>query len=390
MNKHRFNALSNLDGVIKAAVQMQAASVPSTLPLDLISKIIWEHMGIWNLTAAQLYGLSSASRDFCVLLRPYIYRHVNLRTLPDACRYFGTVCQPQNCHLAMSAQTLQISFSTSPSTSEPEGSLLFWSDLRAALSVLQNLQTLNLCYSREDGAFLDRYMEEGDIGNLLPTTVHTLHMKPLANEDASENEHSMAMAQAHTGPWQSNTWRLHLSRIPHISTLIVSTPTYMFWPATRDYLEEKLLEWTAQMRRPGQNTPSVLSTIILNYGYGDGGLSLFPPDDEDDDDEEPDDLDIFQPREVMDSEVGIQVLWTKSDKGTRSDTGRWKIQFIRSPSSSDRREYLFGCTRKDHLKGWLHLDEKRLGKLWRRSQEDIIKRRKRAGAMSKASLVVSY
>ncbi|KAJ7254004.1 hypothetical protein B0H12DRAFT_1071277 [Mycena haematopus] len=334
------------------------APQPASVPLDVLETILKEYLNIWAFSAADITELCHSSLFFRYLFQPFMYRHVNMRTISNALSFFHTVGTRPD--LAKGIETLQFSFNTNPGPNPPsDEAQLFWSLLRGALPSLSNLETLSLCYSREDWDFLDRYMESGDLSHILPANIGILHFKPLPSEDSDKDLDE----PDENGPWQSNTWSFNISRLPHIHTLIVSTPTYLLWPSEDENHDLQLSRWTSQWRsdiRFGRS-PSNLSTIVLNYGYGDLGGRMFS----DDSDDDMDDPDIFTLRTVMVDNSGIQIVWQ------RDETNGWEVKEIGGPSGSDRTEYFFGSYRDEYSRPWLHVNERQVARSWRREQRQV-------------------
>jgi hypothetical protein len=68
--------------------------------------------------------------------------------------------------------------------------------------------------------------------------------------------------------WNSSFWRLDISLIPHIRTLILTTPSYVIWPPTTSQFKRTIAEWTAQFRH---KTDSQINEIVINFAFNDEG-----------------------------------------------------------------------------------------------------------------------
>ncbi|KAF7335857.1 DBF4-type domain-containing protein [Mycena sanguinolenta] len=285
------------------------------LHFDLIEKIVQRHTDIWAWDREEITRFSFLSKEYLRLFRPMIYRNVNLRTVSDALQFFSTVCEPENQYLAVLSGPV---------------SNMFWLQLRAALGQLTQLRTFNFCYKHSDTDFLVRLVNEADLQHCLPATTQTLHLKPIDDEYVTPPDDAGQLLEQ--APWDSNTWRLAISRIPSIRTLIVSTPCYLIWPPTQERHDAILQEWTAQLRRDS----SSLSVVVLNFGYKDEGYAI---------DDWPTPGNTFEPRALSVASRGVQILWVKVNRKT------WDGKKITAPSPSSREEYFFeSCTRRSNAK----------------------------------------
>ncbi|KAJ6447324.1 hypothetical protein C8R45DRAFT_1115952 [Mycena sanguinolenta] len=308
-----------------------------TLPLDVIHKILTEDLDLGALEPSDIQSLAQ-----------------------DATTFFHTVTRPNNIYLARSVRTLQTSFDTDPKLYHQHDWETFWWHFRACLGATRALKTLICGYSQSDFDFLSRLVSKGDLEHCLASSTQTLHLKPVFGEIFFQEDHNEDLTE-NDGPWDSNEWRLHISRIPHVHTLIVSAPFYIIWPPTRDQHDRTLSEWTAQLRRQLPHQRSCLMSIILNYGYGDEADMVEKWEDEQ--------LlamdDLFEPREVCGGPRGVQIVWRKGDGLT------WESHEIDAPSSSNREEYFFGGSSCFSSHSWLHVDEVTEAQEWR---EDHIER----------------
>jgi hypothetical protein len=155
----------------------------------------------------------------------------------------------------------------------------------------------------------------------------------------------------------------------------VTSPGYIIQDLTQGGHDKKLLEWTAQLRR--QPGISQLSTIVLNFGYGDDAALAYADynddnscsDDSDDDNSNgenalADDLaPIFAPKLILDFIHGIQVVWKRRSRK------EWVAHRESAPPSSLREEYFFSPHSNEHNLGFIHIDEQEAAEEWRRSIE---------------------
>ncbi|KAJ7764294.1 hypothetical protein B0H16DRAFT_1799721 [Mycena metata] len=310
---------------------------------------------------------------FDLLLRHHMYRHVNLRTLRDAIGFFRAVVNSTNCALPLATISLQISFNLADDdTGDAAAWAGFWQLFKQALIRLSNLKTFTLCYSLGDNAFLDRFITKGELREHFPRSVEKLHLRPLPEEeDLFDLPHDpLRLFQSFNrsdtpnvvvlGPWHEDTWAESLARIPRVVQLIVTTPTHLIWPPTVRHHDHELARWTANLW--GDTT---LHTIVLNYGYGDGGGSI--------DDWNQEELnsswrpEMFWQRNIVGG-TGMQNVWTRMST-------IWARKVVTEPSNSTREEYFFNTEEKEgedgttYLRGWTHINENEHRQEWCSNRE---------------------
>ncbi|KAJ7751058.1 hypothetical protein B0H16DRAFT_1548663 [Mycena metata] len=336
------------------------------------------YLSVWDdLTREQIAGLVPLCMDFCSILRPYMYRHVNLLSPADAAGFFQTVAAAGNDHLAEMTLSVQISFDSS---GQPEA---FWHPFKQGIQRLKNLKTLTVCYAHSDVGFLHRYITKGGWAKCLPPSIEKLHLSPVAAEEWFDDD------LVRKGPWDDTIWRLSISQIPHVRQLTVTSPTYIVWAPTEAEHDATLLRWTAQLRRPA--SLSQLTTIVLNYGFGDQTKSIseyweeqedamsesggesdesasggesnksrsrrpggHPGDDSDDEEKTPD---MFYARDIL-GVRGVQNVWKRGDAKT------WERVVVRRPSELTREEYFFGPNGSGE--SWAHINEQLDAQEWRK------------------------
>ncbi|KAJ7211555.1 hypothetical protein C8J57DRAFT_1539486 [Mycena rebaudengoi] len=225
---------------------------------DLWHLVFREFTGIWQLSPRTIEELQTLSLLFKTIFQPYIYRHVNLRTPWHAVAFFRTLAT--RADLAPEIRTLQLSFELCDCSND------FWQGFRGQLPRMTALENLSLAYSHLDDDCLHRLLETGKLGDLLPPSAKTLHLKPVY-QDIYEGGRGFPDDR---GPWCSTLWRLTLAQIPHFSHFIVTTPVYIVWPPTSPRLTTVFAEWTAQLRKT-KHRASSLCTITLNSGFEDNG-----------------------------------------------------------------------------------------------------------------------
>ncbi|KAJ7677917.1 hypothetical protein DFH06DRAFT_1121476 [Mycena polygramma] len=344
------------------------------VPFEIWEKIIKCHWDPFKAKAKDIVKLTALSTQFNDLFRPFMYRHVNLRTLGDAACFFSTVANESHASLAVAVKTLQFSFDLDPSAAAPlavppsqSAWTDFWAKFRRALPRLLRLKTLSVSYAYDDTFFLHRLVLEGDLADYLPDSVQTLHLKPLhydiynVIEVYDNNPFSSIFSKGHqdpdsAGPWDDPSWRLSIALIPHIHTLIVSSSLYVVWPPTEKEAELCLTACTAQLRHVSRPN---LKTIVVNCAYGNEGALL------EDWEEEHDFLSpLFELKEVNGG-VGMQLV------ATEVSTKKWEWKTLRKPSSSYREEYFFGWEGREYLVPWLHINEVQNAKKRQRSNKSL-------------------
>ncbi|KAJ7511053.1 hypothetical protein B0H11DRAFT_2214901 [Mycena galericulata] len=359
-----------------SAVVEEASRAPKPwedpLNPDLWHEIFHNHLRPeLDLSAAALPALRSLSRTFALVVRPLMYRHVNLLSFPRAVAFFEIVAE--NLRLARSVRTLQFSFDMGPfntdSDSDSDSDMEdidndansldsaplrdlaveteFWSLLNKGLPNLICLTTLSISYDHAQHDFLHHFLRMGNLAQTLPASVAKVHLKPLPAE------YLLHPKDLHMeGPWNTTSWRLQISQIPNIRQLLVTTPTYIVWPPTTDQLRLTIAAWTAQLR----HSTSRLEEIVVYCGFGDESAAFGKWLEEN---EGAEIADEFAEENAV---VGAQMVWRPVDK-------EWVSVDILKTSDSNREEYFFGSEGQEYLLPWLFIDEEMYGEDWRLSQE---------------------
>ncbi|KAK7012591.1 hypothetical protein R3P38DRAFT_2790246 [Favolaschia claudopus] len=204
----------------------------------------------------------------------------------------------------------------------------FWRFFCTVMPTLSSLAVMSISYAHNDPLFLRRIINYGDVrNNTLPASLRTLHLKPLATD------YTRRLQLAGPYAWHDISWRLEISLLPHVETLILSTPSYVFWPPTKANLEFTLAEWTAQMRCNGTSN---LKEIIINSGFGDNGAigRTWVESRMQNPGFESTDLSLLR---KLDHFYGVQVVWLKGEDGNWVQKQGPPLQSI-----SNRHEYFFG------------------------------------------------
>ncbi|KAJ7169087.1 hypothetical protein C8R43DRAFT_1155381 [Mycena crocata] len=275
--KHTGTVWSLRDGIegtvrwtLRPAQYFLSTSFPMDDPMQTRIQNVWGVI-LAELPEARLLpkGMPAALADSCKFLRG-VYQHqmfqyVNLKSAAKAVSFFRTLSLRQD--LLPHVQLIYCSFVL------PNDNALLQECFRSQVCLMPNLHQLSLTYSARDEEALYQIVE---FLGPLPERMHTLHLRPLPSHGAYQP--GMAEAFAPNPPWKCNTWPLHLARIPSpISSFVLSTPSYVFWPPTDPILASVFRSWTAQLRaqeRHGSSSCSSLQKITINSGYGDSGRRL--------------------------------------------------------------------------------------------------------------------
>ncbi|KAJ7898739.1 hypothetical protein B0H13DRAFT_2337394 [Mycena leptocephala] len=347
------------------------------LIFDMWEYILLKHTGPSEVFDAEwLQKTQYTCHGFAKILRPLIYRHVNLRCFADAISFFSTISLYQS--LASSVQTLQFSFDLGAnpklgrygpedsnsdvhngddSSSESGHSFNvdsglpqpehqeFWAAFIECMPKLVQLKKFSISYSHSDLHFLHRLLRFGNLTETLPRTVQTMHMKPLPEDYNLESED---LISEHA--WNSTLWRLDISLIPHIHTLILTTPSYLIWPPTTKRFKAVIQQWTAQFRH---KTQSLLKEIVVNFAFSDEGVLV--QEWEEETGEKADE--VYEDKRAVGGGYGTQIVLQPNAKKS------WVSIPIFQSSHSNREEYFFGSEGRDYLYPWTYLDEGKAAKI---------------------------
>lgn len=138
-----------------------------------IRAIIVRHV-VYHTTRAQVLQLQFLERSLEPLIRQYIYRHVNIRTLNDMIAFAITL--GRHADLCQSVRSPQLSLDLD--TLDPEQLETFSQSWISTFPNMTNLVSINLCYSHEDSNALQRFVNF----HHFPRSLAKLHLKPLWDE----------------------------------------------------------------------------------------------------------------------------------------------------------------------------------------------------------------
>ncbi|KAJ7885299.1 hypothetical protein B0H14DRAFT_2563938 [Mycena olivaceomarginata] len=154
----------------------------------------------------------------------------------------------------------EVDFENPPTAEE------FWALFAIAMPRLLNLFTFSLSYDHYDENFLRRLIHLGNLAQSFPTSLLTMHLKPLpCHYSISRLDLDLEYA------WDKPSWRSNISQIPYIRQLILSTPAYVVWPPSAKTFSRTRDEWTEQL---GNRSSSKLRDIVINCSFLDGGLRV--------------------------------------------------------------------------------------------------------------------
>ncbi|KAJ7883032.1 hypothetical protein B0H14DRAFT_2565107 [Mycena olivaceomarginata] len=218
------------------------------LPLDLHQPLSAVNADIWleilknntcysDPSAKSLGALQYTCRQFSHIICPLTYQHVNLISYCRAIRFFKTVSL--HGHLACSVETLQLTFNlkgdmeaeTDYYVSESDSDHGDASD-SGDKDNRHFVQEERLTRAQEEGKAGDsgdkdhRVQEEGSEKSARLKPEHVLSDHNTAMDQDSDTDSDLNIE--HT--WDKDAWCLHISQIPHIQQLIVTTPAYVVWP----------------------------------------------------------------------------------------------------------------------------------------------------------------
>lgn len=151
------------------------------VPYDIWEKVLTSYSAIWNLSKEEVNRLQYICKDFCFIIRPLLYTHIQLLDVDSSFACLTTLSVHPS--LATSVRTLQVGFSPFDLEDEDEDmSELFWGMWNAVLPKLSGMTVLGLTYCHDDPACLRRYITRGSLRDCLPASVRRLHLKPTADD----------------------------------------------------------------------------------------------------------------------------------------------------------------------------------------------------------------
>ncbi|KAJ7017308.1 hypothetical protein C8F04DRAFT_1200694 [Mycena alexandri] len=302
----------------------------------------------------------------------YLYRRVVLTnhnakapwSFEDAIRFFSTVALHST--LAYSVRTMQLTFNMMDCTLEeldpleenldmpfPPSTPLaaaFWASFQRIMPRLTRLETLNLSFDHDDRLFLRRFLVLGNLETTLPSCVKKIHLKPLGPDYHLEDDELLT----DWTPWDREAWAGELARIPHIKTLLVTSPTYVVWPPTNDGLDAAIRAWTGSL-----STSSGLQEVVLNFAFGDEGEQIRALIEEDDDAVP---APFYEPIAEVGGSVGLQLLWRRVGE-------EWQNVPINVASESNRAEYFFGPEGQGYNNAWLWVEDEKDAQTFRQRSQ---------------------
>ncbi|KAJ7025911.1 hypothetical protein C8F04DRAFT_1268765 [Mycena alexandri] len=285
------------------------------LPDDILYYLLRTCIRPGQTSEQTVLKLQFVCKDFCALVRSWIYAHINLRSFEDAIRFFSTVALHST--LAYSVRTMQLTFNMMDCTLEELDPLE--ENLDMPFPPLTRLETLNLSFDHDDRLFLRRFLVLGNLETSLPSCVKKIHLKPLGPDYHLEDDTGPLGIGKH-GP-------ASLRVFPTLKPFFVTSPTYVVWPPTNDGLDAAIRAWTGSL-----STSSGLQEVVLNFAFGDEGEQIRALIEEDDDAVP---APFYEPIAEVGGSVGLQLLWRRVGE-------EWQNVPINVASESNRAEYFFG------------------------------------------------
>ncbi|KAJ7605629.1 hypothetical protein DFH06DRAFT_1252647, partial [Mycena polygramma] len=146
---------------------------------------------------------------------------------------------------------------------------------------MSNIHTLIVCFSHDDGDFLDRLIEKAQLDRM--DSLKKLHLRATPEEYCPFAVEDTGVADS--GPWDSSTWVSAIARLGNLHHLILSTPYIIFWPLSSHQVNTLHSRWFAEL------PPSAkLITFVLHYGWPNEYAPLTAFDEENEENDTPDDL----------------------------------------------------------------------------------------------------
>ncbi|KAF8067033.1 hypothetical protein FPV67DRAFT_1670492 [Lyophyllum atratum] len=304
---------------------------------------------------------------FNELFSPYVYRHVNLRSIGKAVSFFETILARP--FLASSCITLHLGVDFRRKTCErdrirAEELSRYWTLLPKAFRVMNHLDTLIICFGITDYAFFSMWSKHtSNKPGLYSDTVRCVHLKQFQDEDynpPSDNEGSDSDEDSDDedepgatpysgGPWSCDSWPLFLASFSKFQSFRLTTHRYIFWPPTPENLRTLCKNWTSLLQ-----PTSHLSDIRFMSGLGDEASAVA----------------LYWKRESQADFHNLEdELWMVDyvhhmsysacfQRGMEGEAGLpvWGHNQHADNTSGPRRTIYFSFTEGNDQLGWLHLD----------------------------------
>lgn len=229
---------------------------------------------------------STVNKTFRVIIQPFLFCHINIRTMDEALELFELFIQSSGV-LAHAVHTLQISFDLDPAEYQGNPQLhQVWKVWETCRPDMFKLQTLTLCFDHSDVKFLLRFIRKA-LPQKFPK-LRTLSLTPLPDQRDSQVRNNLDYLWGINGIFQHNPGRRHSGRqdpgawdhsswaialchqnLADIEHLIVTTPHYPLSPPTLQAATNLCQSWLG-----GLSDDSRFQTIILHSGFVDEGARI--------------------------------------------------------------------------------------------------------------------
>lgn len=139
---------------------------------DILELIFDSYAVMESFSSTQdLIAIQLLCYELSLIIKPYIYQHINLKNKSVEKAFLETVTSPKfNQRLLTETRTFQITLLSSLPTHP---------DLGNVIKLMTRLCTLNVCYSHHDSEFMEKLEE---LNSCFPLTIHTLHLRPVVGE----------------------------------------------------------------------------------------------------------------------------------------------------------------------------------------------------------------
>jgi hypothetical protein len=118
-----------------------------------------------------LLELQLLCRDLFIIIRPYMYEHIHLKTKKVEKAFLKTVTS-STFHRRLLSKTRTLQITLRPSSHTHQG-------LGKVLVLMTSLCALNVCYHHDDHGFIDRL---DSLNDWFPSLLRTLHIRPVVEE----------------------------------------------------------------------------------------------------------------------------------------------------------------------------------------------------------------
>ncbi|KAJ7221053.1 hypothetical protein B0H12DRAFT_1270402 [Mycena haematopus] len=243
----------------------------SSLAPELRHRIVQAFVDDWHVAddpeAGQLKPLAGVDAIFHTVIQPFLFRHLNIRTLRSGLDLFDLFAFPFSHHVNLAAglRTLHLSLDLKPGGYNKKSRLhLFWQRWQTFAPRMVHLDSLSLCVDMEDDTnCLQRFLANAHLDHI--PSLRTFHITP--SQDYWPH-YERGAVRADAGPWDSDDWPALLAHpsLVQLTSFVFTTPGYPFWPPTPQGADTLCQNWFSQLP-----ITSNLGTFVLHFGYFDEG-----------------------------------------------------------------------------------------------------------------------